>query len=113
MNGMALSAHRMGELEIRGLRSRLVVLQAPWAHFTNEGNLPNVWSLGPTISEANALFDRYYSYLETNHKVEMIKLPPDCVVTGQDHKWGPAPYHYIDEAYMVFRKGIEDFVERC
>lgn len=97
------------ELDVRGLRSKLLLLVAPWAEVTNEGNPPNVWSLGPTVSQANMLFERYYDYLRDVHNLATVRLPSKAVVSRQDHKWGPAPYHYVDEAYAVFRKGIEEF----
>lgn len=99
----------MAELDTRGVKGKLLLLVAPWALETDTQEEPTHWSLGPSPAEANALFERYYEYLRRVHEVSTLEASAESVVTRKDHKWGPAPYHYIDAPYLAWKAGIDDF----
>ncbi|WP_109471162.1 DUF6270 domain-containing protein [Ornithinimicrobium cavernae] len=84
-------------LDRTGLLGRTVVLQVPWAVLTTEGK-PTPWSMGVRARDANRLYEPYYETLhELGHRV--IQVPPEMVVADPDHRWGLAPFHYVEDVY--------------
>lgn len=86
-------------LKASGILDKVLLVIAPWATTADDGGTPNHWTQGPTPDEANALYPRYYDYLTDVWRLRSVTIPEEAVITRRDHKWGPAPYHYVDAAY--------------
>ncbi len=90
------------------LLERTLVVAVPWAEQLVDGT-PAPTSMGTGAREANLLFERYYSHLES------LGLPS---ITHKDprgdaaHQWGAAPFHYEASVYDTIRAGLTDFVTR-
>ncbi|MGP5164609.1 DUF6270 domain-containing protein [Arthrobacter rhombi] len=76
---------------------RTIVFDTPWASQTSTGTeLPGFRS--QSSAKMNELYKPYYAYLrELGFRV--LRLPDETVLSDANHQWGPAPYHYISEAY--------------
>lgn len=79
------------------MQSRAVVLQTPWASHSSTGTATQGFR-GMSPSSINDAFARYYKYLETLG-FQLIRLPVELAVADDNHKWGPAGYHYVSQAY--------------
>lgn len=84
------------------LLDRTVLFEAPWTDYTDVGE-PVPRFRGWTADEANELYARYYAYLREKG-VRTRTLPADLAVSVSTHKWGPSPYHYVDEAYHWMKR---------
>ncbi|GGG64061.1 hypothetical protein GCM10011374_29510 [Kocuria dechangensis] len=92
-----------------GLLDRVVVVRAPWADVTVQGDaLPSF--AGHTIAEVNAMFERYYALLE-NLGYRSIELPSELAVSDREHRWTAAPYHYQKPAYEYLAQEIRRVAE--
>ncbi|MFM5903680.1 MAG: DUF6270 domain-containing protein [Microbacteriaceae bacterium] len=75
---------------------RIIVNATPWALVTDAGNPVNG---DATKAETfNKNIERYYAELETRG-LELIRVPQDKTIARVDHKWGEAPFHYVDDTY--------------
>ena len=53
------------------------------------------------IKKNNDRLDVFYDYLEgILPKNNIAELPRELFVANPNHKWGIAPFHYIDEYYI-------------
>ena len=98
----------VGELLDLELFHRTVIIKAPWATLTDNDepfDIPS-WMLDPR--EANALYERYYDYLE-EIGFPLIALPDHLVRTSDSHQWGVSPYHYAESAYLYFAAELRKF----
>lgn len=59
-------------------------------------------SFMPTeITRNNSFLNRMYEYVESNFKdVKILEYSNSLFVANPNHKWGLAPFHYIDELYI-------------
>ena len=91
-------AERMREL-LRGLGifEKTIVLQVPWALITVDGS-PTPWSMGTSAKDANAAYLRYYGRLQ-ELGFTLIELQPLGVLADPEHRWGLAPFHYVQDVY--------------
>ncbi len=97
-------------LEGEDALGRTVVFETPWASRTRNG-VELAGFRNHTSDEMNVLYRPYYEYLrELGIRVERF---PDAVVLSDDnHQWGPAPYHYIPEAYEWMAGIVRDIPPR-
>lgn len=80
-----------------GLKERVVVIETPWAK-ANEVGECTAKAVGMLADEANTKYQRYYDLLRTlGFAVHCI--PDDLVIASSSHKWGEAPFHYVDAVY--------------
>lgn len=80
-----------------GLFEKTIVLQVPWALITVEGS-PTPWSMGTSAKDANAAYLRYYERLR-ELGFTLIELQPLSVLADPEHRWGLAPFHYVQDVY--------------
>jgi hypothetical protein len=80
-----------------GLFEKTIVLQVPWALITVEGS-PTPWSMGTSAKDANAAYLRYYERLR-ELGFTLIELQPLGVLADPEHRWGLAPFHYVQDVY--------------
>lgn len=76
------------------------VLAARFASHTAEGE-PLPYFRGEDSDVWNARYDRYYDELRSLG-FNVAEHRQSLVVTNTNHKWGPTPFHYVDEAYVAF-----------
>lgn len=106
------SAERLvHHLEELGLKEKTLVLDVLWAHSTRDGVPANEF---PDLSSvrANLVYPRYVDVLE-KLGLAVAHMPEDVAFTTADHKWGLAPYHYVDEAYDWMNKEIDNHLSRA
>lgn len=95
-------------LEALGLRGRTYVLAPQWAGADRDGE-PIDAEAGRDPEEWAAAFAPYVAQLQTAG-YPVLPLPEEHVRTHSGHRWGPAPYHYVDEAYRHWAGTIEQLV---
>ncbi|PFG44333.1 hypothetical protein ATJ88_3055 [Isoptericola jiangsuensis] len=79
-------------------RAAIVLLDVPWAE-RSENGAPTPESFGISAAEANPVFDAYVDVAAQALQAEVISLRPDEVLSGPDHPWGDAPFHYAGSVY--------------
>ncbi len=85
-------------VESLGLLGKTIVFDFPWASTTLDGE-PAPPFLNMTASKANTIYPRYINHLVALG-FQVYRLPDEMVTTDSQHKWGPAPYHYGEDAYQ-------------
>ena len=64
------------------------------------------------IQRNNKYLDSLYTYISTNFpSVRFIDYPVDLFVANPRHKWGLAPFHYIDELYLFMLEQLKKLNE--
>lgn len=96
-------------LSALGIANRVGVINHPFAG-EDEIGLPAPPSIGMSAQEWNRLFPAYYKILSDVGFTVFNPPPPRLVVTTEDHAWGEAVDHYIDETYFFWADQIEDFI---
>ncbi len=82
---------------LRSLKGiRVVVNATPWALSNDHGEPVNGNSA--KAANFNATIERYLVELE-DRGLEVIRIDQSKAVSRVDHKWGEAPFHYVDETY--------------
>jgi len=75
---------------------RLIVNATPWALTTDQGNPVNGDS--SRAANFNLLVEPYYAELAARG-IEIIRVEQSKAIARVDHKWGEAPFHFVDETY--------------
>lgn len=90
-----------------GTRIEKVVINAtPWATSFPDGQ--PIRESFPTTSQFNSSL----SFMTTCAKelgFQSFTIPNETVVGSPTHKWGPAPFHYSDNAYVAMAERIARF----
>lgn len=89
------------------LALRTLILAPDWAEVSDEGK--HLGYRGSSISEWNAKYRRYYERC-ADLGAAVIRPPESLAVAATGHKWGLAPYHYIDSMYEYICEEITDFM---
>ncbi len=86
----------LGEL---GLAERSTLLATPFTDYADDGEVPR--HANTPAEEWNRLFTRYY---DTARRLgfTVVQLPQHLARSTTRHTWGPAPYHYVPEAYRFW-----------
>ena len=68
------------------------------------------WPGAPSRIEAlNALFDDYAAALrDALHKMAVIRAPDALTLATETHRWGLAPFHYVDAYYDAVCRQLDD-----
>ncbi|MGD7003627.1 DUF6270 domain-containing protein [Corynebacterium halotolerans] len=89
------------------IKNRVLVLAPDWALIDTAGQpTRKLGELRP--SDAPAAFAPYLTHLE---EAGLRVARFTGLVSDLDHRWGRAPFHYTSEAYELFRKRIDEFVQ--
>ncbi len=84
-------------LEEHDLTRRTAVIEAPFATSTAEGDpVPPFEGVG--ADEWNDRYAPYYAAVRAAG-LATVRIPDDLVLSTRDHRWGVAPYHYVEGAY--------------
>lgn len=95
------------KLSAMNLLSRTVIIDTPWALTALEE--PIFSSLAQQETEqARIWMARYVEYC-ASQGARVVSMPEEYAVATNQHRWGLAPYHYIDDAY----KWIVDQWDNC
>lgn len=92
------------KLRDSGLLHKTRLIKINWAELTLE-SLPAPSSMGITAVEANAMFERYYQHF-IDLGVPVVEVPQEIVRADPKHKWGLAPFHYSNSAYLHIIKSL-------
>jgi hypothetical protein len=85
------------------LKDKTIVIETPWATHTIDGEeIPPSFGLAP--DEANRMYRRYFDFCEHTLKLRKHVIDPADTYSTHGHKWGVAPYHYVDSAYEGLSK---------
>lgn len=97
-------------LELNGMKSKTLILNTPWALRTDDGkNLAGNASM--TSEEANEKYRRYYDALSLTLGLNLYKIPDQHVLSSETHRWGAAPYHYVQPAYAGIVSRISEILK--
>jgi len=77
--------------------SKVVLNRVLWAERFPDGT--DVSSMG-WIKRSNAHLLRLYETVDKYWKVRCINYPAELIVADPKHRWGIAPYHYVDVLYQ-------------
>lgn len=62
--------------------------------------------------KANKVLNDLYTYLESNIKIYgVVEVEHALVRSSSGHKWGLAPFHYIDEYYLSFANQLSKIID--
>lgn len=93
------------------LFDRALLFEVPWTNLTDEGEeVPKF--RGWDAAHANELYARYYAYFR-EQGLRVTTIPETLAVSTTDHKWGPSPYHFVDEAYLWMKKEVLAVLEEA
>lgn len=90
---------------------RAVVIRTDWASRFDTGEELDVpaWMTQPNL--ANERYSRYFDVLEAAG-LRIAQLPTSLAQTSRDHRWGPSPFHYRDEAYEYLSDLLQAWTAR-
>lgn len=74
---------------------KIIINKVFWATIADDGTkLPNQ----EDIAANNSILRSLYADIALTEGIKFIEYPPHLLVADSKHKWGPAPYHFIEEA---------------
>lgn len=82
-------------LEKNNLADKIVLNATPWALLDETGK-----DLGDVPRTFNANAERYIAAADAAG-VRVAHVPQVLAVARSDHKWGPAPFHFVDDTYRA------------
>ncbi len=86
---------------------RIIVNATPWAIQNDRGRPVN--SDDAKAVAFNKSAERYLDELESRG-LEIIRVPQEEAIALSSHKWGEAPFHYVDETYHVFLRQLKQLL---
>ena len=75
---------------------RVIVNATPWAVVTDKGTPVN--GDASRAESYNLLIEPYLAEIE-KRGLEIIRVDQSKAIARSDHKWGEAPFHYVDGTY--------------
>lgn len=96
-------------LRTAGLLDRALLFEVPWTDVTITGEMVPKFR-GWDASHANKLYARYYAYIRSLG-IRVVPVPEELALSTTSHKWGPSPYHFIDETYIWMKHQILGVLE--
>lgn len=88
----------LDRLDQLGVKDRLVLNALPWATKDASGDAVAASAIDPHVY--NAILDDYSAEVE-NRGVKVARTDLARVWQDNDHKWGAAPFHYVDDTYRA------------
>lgn len=75
---------------------RTILIHTPWATETTSGN--DVGTPGRfSVADFNAVMEQQATVL-SGLGINVIRMPPELALAGEDHRWGLAPFHFDSAA---------------
>lgn len=94
----------VARLRMTGLLERALLFEVPWTDVTIAGEAVPRFR-GWEASYANSLYARYYGYMR-QLGIRVVSIPEELALSTDNHKWGPSPYHFVDETYIWMKHQI-------
>lgn len=85
------------ELKDIGLYDRTLVLHSAWATWTSD-NKRCRQSLDYSTRRMNLMYEPYFSLVRLSG-VNVLRIPRNLCVADPNHRWGEAPFHYVQDFY--------------
>jgi hypothetical protein len=77
----------------------VALLDIPWAEWSESGQqTPD--SFGVTAARANPVFRPYVETAVKALGAHLVSIDPSRVLSGPNHPWGDAPFHYAEHVYI-------------
>lgn len=80
-------------------QATVVLLDVPWAD-RSENGAQTPGSFGMRAADANPVFRSYAQVATQALGAHVVSMEPSDVVSGPDHPWGDAPFHYAEHVYL-------------
>lgn len=66
------------------------------------------------IKRNNDYLDKLYAHVATTYpEIDFIEVPDKLLIANPKHKWGLAPFHYIDELYLFVLQKLKTLYGVC
>ncbi len=79
-------------------RTAIALLAVPWAERSESGaRTPE--SFGVNARDMNPVMDAYTTHAAQALNSHLISIDPAEALSADDHRWGPAPFHYSTSVY--------------
>ncbi|MFE5310543.1 DUF6270 domain-containing protein [Isoptericola sp. NPDC056605] len=88
----------------------IVILDVAWASMSENGTEAPL-SFGMDAKTANPLFRMYAASAATALQAYTLSISPSEAVSGADHPWGAAPFHYAEPVYSKLVSALTDFAD--
>lgn len=100
----------IGLLDSLGKKQRILLNVVKWAEAASDGSVP-AWGFTPEqVFLANLYLDKLYSRAAADlDSSQIIRVDSQHFVSNIDHKWGAAPFHYVDAYYLNALNSILGF----
>lgn len=93
----------------KGLSDRIFIKKLYWTDTDEAGN--QLVKYLDQIKKVNGKFDRIYNALTRKYpRLNFIEFDPAVLIANSNHKWGLAPYHYIDKLYLNALSSIKNII---
>jgi hypothetical protein len=93
-------------LSSTGLLQRTLLIAPPWATCTDTGAVTPT-SFGLDAHSANEKVQTYIDLIASTASIPVLRTDPAVTVASSSHRWGAAPFHYVDEVYTRLVDQIE------
>lgn len=87
---------------------RLIVNGTPWAIKNDKGDPVNSDDTKATVFNRNA--ERYFDAI-ADRGIPIIRVDQDKAIALSSHKWGEAPFHYVDDTYHEFLRQLQALLD--
>lgn len=97
-------------LESLGKKQCVLLNVVKWAEAASDGSIPE-WGFTPEqIAASNLYLDKLYRRATIDlEPSQVMRVDPQYLVGGLEHKWGLAPFHYVDAYYLNALNSILGF----
>lgn len=100
----------MRKIEVMECKSPLILQKAFWSNKLDTGLKLEDFA-DERIEKENFKLQRMYQYLDKfSDSINIIEFPDDLLVIKSSHKWGVAPFHYIDSYYEYLSNMIQKII---
>lgn len=97
-------------LDHQGLRDRLYLNYTPWAEEDEFGN-KDAGSVESAV-EFNSKAERYIDHAWAKGVKISVVPKVDAISRSKGHRWGPAPFHYIDGTYFRMLEALKETMDQ-
>ncbi len=97
-------------LDSLGKKKSVLLNVVKWAEVASDGSVPAWGFTAEQTAAANLYLDKLYSRAAADlEPSQIMRADPQHLVGNLSHKWGPAPFHYVDSYYVNALNSILEF----
>lgn len=101
-------------LDSLGKRKSVLLNGVRWAEVASDGTQPDWGATPEQTAAANLYLDKLYSRAAVDLESSQVMHADSKYLVGSlTHKWGPAPFHYVDDYYINALSSISKFSDTC